>query len=145
MSSRAPCFFNEEADTRMFAHATEAAKMTNKKISSHTVGTDIVVLAIHVVQQLRVDELWGWQKSLAIVGMKSNCLVFFYSLTACDITSSLLGRGKQWASFPAVTEYFVKMNSLPEKRPTDFLYTIEQFITVLYGRTNKHLHEHRHG
>ena len=70
MSSRAPCFFNEEADTRMFAHATEAAKMTNKKISSHTVGTDIVVLAIHVVQQLRVDELWGWQKSLAIVGMK---------------------------------------------------------------------------
>ena len=129
----------------MFAHATEAAKMTNKKLSSHTVGTDIVVLAIHVVQQLRVDELWGWQKSLAIVGMKSNCLVFFYSLTGCDITSSLLGRGKQWTSFPAVTEYFVKMNSLPEERPTDFLCTIEQFITVLYGRTNKHLHEHRHG
>ena len=56
MSSFAPCL-HEEADTIMFAHATEASKMANKKISSHTVGTDVVVLVIHVVQQLRVDEL----------------------------------------------------------------------------------------
>ena len=41
----------------MFAHATESAKRAYKKISSHTVGTDVVVLVIHVVQQLRVDEL----------------------------------------------------------------------------------------
>ena len=39
----------------MFAHAMEAAKRATKKISSHTVGTDLVVLVIHVVQQLRVD------------------------------------------------------------------------------------------
>ena len=53
MSSFAPCL-HEEADTIMFAHATKRA---NKKISSRTVGTDVVVLVIHVVQQLRVDEL----------------------------------------------------------------------------------------
>ena len=41
----------------MFAHATDAAKMAYKKISSGTVGTDVVVLVIHVVQQLRVDDL----------------------------------------------------------------------------------------
>ena len=41
MSSHAPCS-HEEADTRMFAHATEAAKRDNKKISSLTVGTDVV-------------------------------------------------------------------------------------------------------
>ena len=56
MSSFAPCL-HKEADTIMFAHATEAAKRANKKISSRTAGTDVVVLVIHVVQQLRVDEL----------------------------------------------------------------------------------------
>ena len=69
MSLLAPCL-HEETDTRMFAHAMEAAKRAKKKIGSRTVGTDLVVLVIPVEQQLRVDELWGWQKSL-IVGMKS--------------------------------------------------------------------------
>ena len=52
--------------------------MAIKKISSHTVDTDIVVLVIHVVQQLGVNEMWGWQKSLAIVDMKSNCLAILF-------------------------------------------------------------------
>ena len=65
--------------------------------------------------------------------------------TAQLLISFLLGRGKRWVSFPAVTGYFVKMNSLPEKPPKDNLCTVERFITVLYGRTSKHLHEHRHG
>ena len=85
-------------------------------------------------------------KSPAIAGVKSNCLAFFFhSLTRCNKTSFLLARGKRLVSFPAVTGSFVKMNSLPEKPPTDYLCTIERFITVLCGRTSKHLHEHRHG
>ena len=55
----------------------EAAKGPNKKISSRAFDTDVVVLVIPVVQQLWVDELRGWQKSTAIVGLKSNCLAFF--------------------------------------------------------------------
>ena len=47
----APCL-HEEADTRIFARATEAAKRPNKKISSCTVYTAIVILVITVVQQL---------------------------------------------------------------------------------------------
>ena len=47
----APCS-HEEADTRILARATGAAKMPNKKISSCTVDTDVVVLVIPVVQQL---------------------------------------------------------------------------------------------
>ena len=43
MSSFAPCL-HEEADTIMFAYATEAGKKANKKISSRTVGTDVVGL-----------------------------------------------------------------------------------------------------
>ena len=51
VSSLAPCSY-EEADTIMFAHAAEAVKRAYKKISSHTVNTDVGVIAIHVVQQL---------------------------------------------------------------------------------------------
>ena len=48
-------------DTKMFAHATEAAKRAIKKKSSWPVDTDVGYLAIHVVQQLGVDELRGRQ------------------------------------------------------------------------------------
>ena len=51
MPSFAPCL-HEEADTRIFAPATEAAKRPKKKISSCAVDTDVVVLVIPVVQQL---------------------------------------------------------------------------------------------
>ena len=38
----APCL-HEEADTRIFARATEASKRPNKKISSCAVDTDVVL------------------------------------------------------------------------------------------------------
>ena len=53
MHSFAPCL-HEEEDTRIFAHATEAAKMPNKKIKSCAVDTVVVFLVIPVVQQLLV-------------------------------------------------------------------------------------------
>ena len=66
MPSFAPCLHEE------------AAKRPNKKISSCAVHTDVVVLVIPVGQLLRVDELWGWQKSPAIIGVKYNCLSAFF-------------------------------------------------------------------
>ena len=51
MPSFAPCL-HEEADTRIFAIATEVAKRPKKKISSCIVDTDVVVLGIPVMQQL---------------------------------------------------------------------------------------------
>ena len=49
VSLLAPCS-HEEADTIMFTRAAEAAKRVYKKISSHTVDTDVGVLAIPVVR-----------------------------------------------------------------------------------------------
>ena len=46
MPSFAPCL-HEEANTRIFALATEAAKRANKKISSCAVDTYVVVLVIY--------------------------------------------------------------------------------------------------
>ena len=51
LPSFVPCL-HEEADTRTFSLATEAAKRPYRKISSCTVDTDVVVLVIPVVQQL---------------------------------------------------------------------------------------------
>ena len=51
MPSFAPCL-HEEADTRIFASVTEAAKRPYKKISSYAIDTNVVVLVIPVVQQL---------------------------------------------------------------------------------------------
>ena len=57
MPSFAPCL-HEEADIRIFAHATEAAKGLIFTVSStwlkkiSTVDTDVVFLVIPVVQQL---------------------------------------------------------------------------------------------
>ena len=49
MPSFAPCL-HEEADTRIFARATKAAKRPNKKISRCAVYTAIVILVISVVR-----------------------------------------------------------------------------------------------
>ena len=55
-STLAPCL-HEEADTRMFVHAADAASGGHKNIIIRTVDTDVVVLAVYVVQQPGVDEL----------------------------------------------------------------------------------------
>ena len=89
-----------------------------------------------------MDELQGRQKWPAIVGVKSNFLVLFFFIQQKHPFSLDVETLGKLSSF---TGYFVKMNSLPEKPPTYYLCTIERFITVLYGRTSTHLHEHRHG
>ena len=52
-------------------------KGANKKICSGNVDSDGVVLVIPNVQQLGEDKQWGGQKSLPIVGTKSNCFALF--------------------------------------------------------------------
>ena len=51
MPSFAPCL-HEEADTRIFARATEATKGSKEKISRCAVDTDVVVVVVPVAQQL---------------------------------------------------------------------------------------------
>ena len=51
MPSFAPCL-HEEADTRIFGRAMEAAEGLTEKISSYAVYTAIVVLVITFVQHL---------------------------------------------------------------------------------------------
>ena len=74
----------------------------------------------------------------AIVGVKSNCLAVFHSLSGCNKTSFLLGRGKRWVSFPFVTGYFVtlslkshlKITSAPLKDSSQYCM-VEQASTYM--------------
>ena len=57
--SSAPCDLagpmsctHEEADTRMFVHATDGAEHGMNKILLRTVGTDVVVIGISMAQQI---------------------------------------------------------------------------------------------
>ena len=53
----APCN-HEEADTRVFLHVLDGAKNGFKKVSIVTVDTDVVVIAIHHLDALNLEELW---------------------------------------------------------------------------------------
>ena len=58
VNSLAPCN-QEEADTRMMLHVAQAAQHGHHQIQVRTVDTDVVVLAVLVVQKIPArDDLW---------------------------------------------------------------------------------------
>ena len=53
----APCT-QEEADTRIFLHVSDAANHGYSKVMIRTVDSDVLVLAIAAVNEILIDELW---------------------------------------------------------------------------------------
>ena len=53
----APCS-QEEADTRLLLHVADAVQKGCKKVTIHTVDTDVVVLAVALFSKIAPDELW---------------------------------------------------------------------------------------
>ena len=120
-----PCR-QEEADTRMMLHLCHAAEQGHRKAYLRTVDTDVVVLAIYHFHQLNLTELWigfGSGKTFREIPIhsvsqqlgpqRSQALLFFYSYTGCDVTSSMFGIGKKtawnaWSTFPEVTDTFIQ-------------------------------------
>lgn len=49
---------HEEADSRIFVHVLSALKQGFKNVMIRTVGTDVVVIAVYVMQKLKIDHLW---------------------------------------------------------------------------------------
>ncbi|MGH0163714.1 UNVERIFIED_CONTAM: hypothetical protein FKN15_045589 [Acipenser sinensis] len=56
-SHLSPCS-HEEADTRFLLHVADADKQSYTKVMVRTVDTDVLVLAIAMVQQINLIELW---------------------------------------------------------------------------------------
>ena len=81
--------------------------MMQKKIIIRTTDTDVVVLAISVVEKIKVEELWvafGTGKHFryiaahatasSLVADKSRALPAFHALTGCDTVSFFGWKGK---------------------------------------------------
>ena len=56
-TSIAPCT-QEEADTRIFVHVSDAVNQGHSRVMIRTVDSDVLVLAIAAVQHLTIDKLW---------------------------------------------------------------------------------------
>jgi len=92
----APCT-QEEADTRIFLHVSDAANHGYCKVMIRTVDSDVLVLAIAAVQQLKIDELWvafasgksfrylpAHEMADALGPEKCIALPFLHALRGCD-------------------------------------------------------------
>ena len=113
VNSLTPCN-QEEADIRMMLHVAHAAQHGHHQIQVRTVDSDVVVLAVMVVQKLPAgDELWvafGTGKNYRYIAAheiasslgpeKACALPMFHAITGCDTVSASVGHGKKsaWAT-----------------------------------------------
>ncbi len=154
IDSLSPCS-HEEADSLMMLHVAYAAHHNHHKIIVRTVDTDVVVLDVHIAQNLSPeDELWlkfGTGKNLrylaahtiaSILGPeKTQALPMFHTLTGCDNVSSFVGHRKKpawniWKVYPELTDALLQLSCSPSEIPEDVLHSIERFVILIYDRTN---------
>ena len=57
LKNLAPCN-HEEADTRIMVHIADAYKQGYTKILVRTVDTDVVVIAVALLEHINLEELW---------------------------------------------------------------------------------------
>ena len=148
-----PCN-HEETDTRLMVHVVDASFCGLQQILIRTNDTDVVVLAISIVNIIQTNELWvlyGTGKHTrylpthtiaATLGPdKASVLPLFHAFTGCDTVSSFGGRGKKtawdvWNVFPELTSALKELNALPEVVEYSSLEVIERFVVLLYDRTS---------
>ena len=96
LGNLAPCT-QKEADTRLLVHAADCVKQRHSIVIIRTPGTEVVVLAISISQQLGAKELWTSFETgkhfgyIAIHGIasklgpdKCKALPVFHAITGCD-------------------------------------------------------------
>ena len=155
VNSLAPCN-QEEADTRMMLHVAHAAQHGHHQIQVRTVDTDVVVLAVMVVQKLPAgDELWvafGTGKNYRYIaaheiasslGPEKTCaLPMFHAITGCDTVSAFVGHGKKsawatWNTLPELTDALLSLANASTSIQEDTMHVIERFVILQYDRTSK--------
>jgi len=124
---------HEEADTRIFVHARHATEAGSKVIMVKASDTDVVVIAVSVLQALQelgLQQLWvafGQGQNLRWVPVhdlcctlaeKSKGMLFFHAFTGCDVVSAFRGKGKKsaWQTWDVCDEasgVFSKLSQYP--------------------------------
>ena len=148
-----PCS-HEEADTRMFVHVKNMANSGHQKVMIKTVDTDVVIIALALFSELNLEELWiefgngkdrRWlpihKYATELGGQMCSGLLFWYSFTGCDTTSSFAGKGKKtawetWRSYPEVTEVFARLSNAPATIAECDFAVLERFVVLMYDRSS---------
>ena len=154
----APCT-QEEADTRMFLHVADTVYSGFVRIVVRSVDTDVLVLAVALVQKLQKQtqesiQLWvafGTGTNLRYVPAheiasslgENNALALpaFHAFSVCDIVSCFFGKSKKraletWNSFPQITPVFIALSSSPTSIHDDWMQVLERYVVLLYDRTS---------
>ncbi|KAJ8419194.1 hypothetical protein AAFF_G00006930 [Aldrovandia affinis] len=151
----APCS-HEEADTRIFLHARHATEAGSKVIMVKASDTDVVVIAVSVLQALQelgLQQLWvafGQGQHLRWVPVhdlcctlaeKSKGMLFFHAFTGCDVISAFRGKGKKsaWQTWDVCDEasgVFSKLSQYPPVVDDEDLKTLEKFVVMMYDRSS---------
>ena len=149
----APCS-QEEADSHIFLHVADAVHEGLEKVTIRTVDTDVVVLAVAIVTQLPIRELWisfGTGSSFKYIAAhaisnglerdKAKALPGFHCFTGCDTVSAFHGKGKKsawetWKVFGEVTNAFLAISNMPVTITDEVMSALERFVILLYDRTS---------
>ena len=149
-ASLAPCT-QEEADTRILLHVSDAVTHGYGKVMIRTVNSDVLVLAISAVQQLNIDELWiafssgksfrylpAHEMAHALGPQKCIALPFVHAFSGCDTVPCFAGCGKKtvwnvWEIFDEVTPAFYALAARPDPNSIDeHLQLLEHFLVLVY-------------
>ena len=145
----------EEADTKMFLHSEYAANHGASDAIICSSDTDVVVIAVSLVQRICLEKLWiafGRGKDLrwipiheiaSAMGPKSSGLPFFHAFSGCDTVSSFHGKGKRsawqtWDMFEKVSPVFTKLGSTPMAISDEDMQVIEEFVVLMYDRSSSY-------
>ncbi|XP_034030967.1 uncharacterized protein LOC117514556 [Thalassophryne amazonica] len=156
LESLSPCN-HEEADTRIFTHALDAAKQKAKSVLVKASDTDILVVAVSnfaTLQDVGLEMLWiefGHGHSIRWLPVhdtvlnlgpeKSNGMLFFHAFTGCDVVSSFHGKSKKtawqaWDFCPEVTHVFNKLSKYPAVIEDVDLNILEKFVIIMYDKNS---------
>ena len=139
----------------MLLHSSHAGKTLSKQLIK-TVDSDVVSIAVGLFHELvGVRELWieyGTGKTLKYLpiheianglgAINSRDIPFFHSISGCDTTYAVAGKGKAsfyrtWSMLPEVTETFIKLGNVKDVKDISEqdIRWIEKFFVTLYSAT----------
>ena len=135
-------FCQEEADTRMFLHASHAANNGASSVVVKSLDTDVAVIGLWVASKLPCDLLLqtgaGQQLSQSLGAEICEALPGFHAFTGCDSVSSFGRRGKKVAFKFLASGLGQAMQLLGQdlEVPNSLLELCERFVCKLYGKVD---------
>ena len=148
-----PCN-QEEADTRMFLHISDAVNTGHTTFLIRTNDTDVVVLAVsyaakkHIAIYLSFGTggshrfLDATDIGTKLGAEKCRALLLFHSYSGCDTTSFFKFKGKKrfwaaWDSFQELTPVLIKLTeSMLEPSESD-LKILERYVALVYDKSTE--------